>query len=146
MKLQDTTSIRQFADECSDFLGIKCPKITFGFSKLKQGNLSALVLDENKQVKSIKVSDECEDILDIYFAICHELRHVYQMEYAPSIFKQYTAIDKGLSTEEYNLQPAEIDANAFAAVYMHKKFGVSPLFRGYSEKLKNEIYLQMKKF
>ena len=146
MKLQDTMSIRQFADECSDFLGIKCPKITFGFSKLKQGNLSVLVLDENKQVKSIKVSDECEDILDIYFAICHELRHVYQTVYAPDLFSQYATIDDGLSTEEYNLQPAEIDANAFASVYMREKFGVSPLFRSYSEKVKNEIYLQMKKF
>ena len=146
MKLQDTTPILQFANECSGYLGIDCPKITFGFSKLKQGNLSVLVLDENKQVKSIKVSDECEDILDIYFAICHELRHVYQTVYAPDLFSQYATIDDGLSTEEYNLQPAEIDANAFAAVYMREKFGVSPLFRSYSEKVKNEIYLQMKKF
>ena len=146
MKLKNTMSILQFANECSDYLGIDCPKITFGFSKLKQGNLSMLVLDENKRVKSIKVIDEFEEILDIYFAICHELRHVYQTVYAPDLFSQYATIDDGLSTEEYNLQPAEIDANAFAAVYMHKKFGVSPLFRGYSEKVKNEIYLQMKKF
>lgn len=145
MKLHDTATILQFADECSDFLSIKCPKITFGFNRLKQGNLSVLVLDENKRVKSIKVSDECEDILDIYFAICHELRHVYQTIYAPDLFNQYATIDEGLSTEDYNLQPAEIDANAFAAVYMRERFGVSPLFKGYSENVKNEIHLQMEK-
>ena len=32
-----------------------------------------------------------------------------------------------------------IDANAFAAVCMEEWFGVTPLFEGYSDKVKNKI-------
>lgn len=32
-----------------------------------------------------------------------------------------------------------LDANAFAAICMEKWFGVSPLFEGYSDKVKSKI-------
>ena len=44
-----------------------------------------------------------------------------------------------LDIESYNLQIAEIDANAFAYIVMVDLFGVKPLFSGMSPKIISEI-------
>jgi hypothetical protein len=76
--------------------------------------------------------------LDIMFAIAHELRHIWQMKNCPEIFQNYiNSTDTDI--EQYNLQSAEIDANAYAMVVMESGFGVSPQFKGLSEKIKKKI-------
>lgn len=79
---------------------------------------------------------------DLFFAIAHELRHVWQKQYKPDILWGYRSSDR-ISTEEYNLQPAEIDANAFAAVIVVKTFRIKPLFQNQTERVKNRIYNRM---
>lgn len=41
--------------------------------------------------------------------------------------------------QDYNMQKAEIDANAFATIIMNAMFGVSPMFKGLSAKVKTQI-------
>lgn len=80
--------------------------------------------------------------LDIMFAIAHELRHKWQMENCPEIFQNYinsTDTDIEQYNLQYNLQSAEIDANAYAMVIMESGFGVTPQFKGLSEKIKKKI-------
>lgn len=72
--------------------------------------------------------------LDTMFSIAHELRHIWQMENCPEIFRNYVnstdADIEQYNLEQYNLQSAEIDANAYAMVIMKSGFGVTPQFKG----------------
>lgn len=79
--------------------------------------------------------------LDIMFAIAHELRHKWQAENCPDIFQDY-ANSTEINVEQYNLQNAEIDANAYAMVMIESGFGVTPQFKGLSEKVKKKILLR----
>ena len=137
-KVKNDLLIIKVANACSAELGITCPKIQFGTKKKSTGNIAGLVLDSKKNPKYIAISDECDNILDALFAVCHELRHVYQAANMPDIFQHYQELGT-LSQTEYNLQTAEIDANAYASLFIELHFGVSPLFNGYSAKIKAAI-------
>lgn len=56
---------------------------------------------------------------------------------------EYKPVDLCESIEEYNLQIAEIDANAFAGLVMIDFFHIRPLFKNLSARVKNEIYGRM---
>lgn len=74
------------------------------------------------------------------FSIAHELRHIWQIKYNEKFYLEtYKTIDLCYSVEEYNLQPAEIDANAFAYIVMVDFFGIKPLFNGLSDTVKSKI-------
>ena len=137
-KIKNDLLIIEVAGDCADSLGVTCPKIEFGTEKSRDGNLTGLILDSNKNPKKLLVSDEYVHILDILFGVCHEIRHVYQALYMKEIFSSYIELEK-LDTEAYNLQEAEIDANAYASLFIEKNFGVAPLFTGYSDKVKAAI-------
>lgn len=62
------------------------------------------------------------------------------MKFTPEIFNEYNEISENIDTETYNLQAAEIDANAFAKIFLEESTGVMPLFLGYSEKVKQKIF------
>ncbi|MFQ9429854.1 MAG: hypothetical protein ACLR1S_01300 [Ruminococcus bicirculans (ex Wegman et al. 2014)] len=79
--------------------------------------------------------------LDIMFAIAHELRHKWQAENCPEIFQDYVNSTE-IGTEQYNLQSAEIDANAYAMVIMESGFGITPQFKELSEKVKKKKSLR----
>ena len=51
----------------------------------------------------------------------------------------YKPVNLMSSIEEYNLQIAEIDANAFAYIVMVDFFGMKPLFYGLSDNVKSRI-------
>ena len=137
-KVKNDLLIIKVANDCATELGITCPKIQFGTKKKSAGNIAGLVLDSKKNPKYIAISDEYDNILDALFAVCHELRHVYQSIHYPDMFKSYQELGT-LSQTEYNLQTAEIDANAYASLFIELHFGMSPLFNGYSAKVKAEI-------
>nr|DAO66579.1 MAG TPA: IrrE N-terminal-like domain [Caudoviricetes sp.] len=139
MKTRDEPIIQQVASNCADKLGVVCPKINFSKNKKTEGNLATLVLNENRNPEEIIVSENYVVIYDVLFDVCHELRHVWQTYNQPEMFNSYVEIGN-IDLEEYNLQPAEIDANAFAAVCMEEWFGVKPMFEGYSDVVKKKIW------
>lgn len=143
-KMDEYLSILDIAKDCEKILSIKCPKIKFVPKKDELGVLAKVVVS-NKMIKKINFTLDYENVYDAYFAICHELRHVYQIKYNDQIFEKYVEKDTGISTEHYNLQEAEIDANAFGSLYMQVNFGVKPLFLGYSDKVKGKIDKQIEK-
>lgn len=143
-KMNEYLSILDIAKDCEKILSIKCPKIKFVPKKDELGVLAKVVVS-NKMIKKINFALDYENVYDAYFAICHELRHVYQIKYNDQIFEKYVEKDTGISTEHYNLQEAEIDANAFGSLYMQVNFGVKPLFLGYSDKVKGKIDKQIEK-
>ena len=77
---------------------------------------------------------------DLFFSVAHELRHVWQIRYHKKEYlSSYESMDILKSTKQYNLQLAEIDANAFAYIVMVDFFGIKPLFRGLSDDVKLKI-------
>ena len=77
---------------------------------------------------------------ELFFAIAHELRHAYQLENDRSLH-DYRTSDQ-LDIDEYNAQPLEVDANAFAAVVMAEFFGISPQFLNMPESIRQLIYVR----
>jgi Zn-dependent peptidase ImmA (M78 family) len=78
---------------------------------------------------------------DQMFAIAHELRHVWQIRYHEWFyFSGYRTIDQCMDMEEYNLQPAEIDANAFAGLAMMGYFELKPQYMGMPETVRDRIH------
>jgi len=65
------------------------------------------------------------------------------MENNEYFFSDYKTRDE-LDVEEYNLQLPELDANAFAKIYMTNCYGVEPLFEGMSRKVINAINERVK--
>lgn len=77
---------------------------------------------------------------DFLFAIAHELRHIYQYQIDEKFYLSgYKSSNKCSSVEEYNLQIAEVDANAFASIVMTDFFSMKPQFNGLSNKVINAI-------
>ena len=60
-------------------------------------------------------------------------------------FFDYKTVDLCKNIDEYNLQLAELDANAFGGLVMIKWFNLKPLFIGLSDCVKNNIYKYMDK-
>lgn len=80
---------------------------------------------------------------DTMFAIAHELRHLWQSAVKPQVIKQYRPVSE-LSILDYNLQLAELDANAFAGLVMISFFSLKPMFNNVPDKVKELIYQRMK--
>lgn len=77
---------------------------------------------------------------DYLFAIAHELRHIFQYQEDEQFYlSNYKTSDNCSSIEEYNLQIAEVDANAFAAIIMVEYFHLQPKWNGLSDKVINSI-------
>lgn len=137
--------IDMFIEEVSEILQIPAPEISFNTSTfptettLAQCEINAN--DPNDCIIHLRKCDKPDP--EQFFIIAHELRHVWQFQqglYLP----EYKERNECESVEEYNLQLAEVDANAFGSVIMTEFFGMKPLFRGLSEKVKDEIAKQIK--
>ena len=77
---------------------------------------------------------------DYLFAIAHELRHIFQHKNDEQFYlSNYKTSDNCSSVEEYNLQIAEVDANAFASIIMVEYFKLQPQWNGLSDKVINAI-------
>lgn len=58
-------------------------------------------------------------------------------------FSTYKPRESCSSVEEYNLQPAEIDAHAFAGIIIEDFFGARPLFKNLSDTVRLKVFARM---
>ena len=132
---------------CSN-LKINKPRIEFTSDKNKIGsNIALTIISSNiNQNNTIIVKEFIEIDYDIIFSIVHELRHIYQYYYDKQILENYKSNKEIKNVEEYNLQEAEIDANAYATRFMIDNFNVLPKFEGLSQKVKEKIYKKSMEF
>jgi len=71
----------------------------------------------------------------------YELRHVWQIKNAEHYYMNgYKKSSECQNMEEYNLQPAEIDAHAFGAAIMMDFYHLKPLMNGMSDLIKSKVY------
>lgn len=129
------------ADICSE-LRIKPPELSMDTSCFMSDTMRAMVeIDKNDKRVVLHIQPPYD--LDFIYAIAHELRHIWQMENQKKKYFQNYKTRNELSVDDYNLQPAEIDAHAYALCVL-SELGVMPLFKGYSDRVKEKIYSRAK--
>lgn len=128
--------IHEFINDICDILNIPIPSISFDTSNFPTDTMMAQV-DSSGNTIYLKKYDKLNP--DQLFSIAHELRHIWQIEnYHDIYFSNYQTVDK-IGTERYNLQPAEIDANAFASIIMIDFFHLKPQYNGLSDSVVSSI-------
>lgn len=76
----------------------------------------------------------------MYFPLLMNFVIFYQYQTDEEFYLSgYKPSNKCSSVEEYNLQIAEADANAFASIVMTDFFSIKPQWNGLSNKVINEI-------
>lgn len=132
--------IKQFVSDVCNLLDIPVPAVSFDVSNFSSNTMMAQA-DPDGTMIFIK---DTPDTPDLFFAVAHELRHIWQSKHNKELyFCCYKTVNQCKSLEEYNLQIAEIDANAFAGLVMSDFFGLQPLFQGVPDTVKNRIFEQM---
>ena len=131
----------EFISDVCNILNISVPSISFDMSNFSTDTMMAQCKSDGSTIYIKKIDKPNPDYL---FSIAHELRHIYQIKTDYEWFlSDYKPIDLCASTEEYNLQFAEIDANAFAGLVMVDFFHLQPLFEGLSDVVKAKIFERM---
>ena len=123
----------QFVKDVCAILHIDAPRVEFvpAESMRTDSQLAASIPGKILVVNDVKVSPE------LFLALAHELRHVYQIANGANL-EEYQTSDK-MTVDEYNLQPLEVDANAFAFLIMEFMFGISPQFESLDQSARDAI-------
>ena len=134
--------INEYIADVCDLLDMDVPTISHDDSHFPTNTTMALC---NPVVHTIYLRKENNPNPDYVFSIAHELRHIYQYETDEQYYlSDYKTADKCSSIEEYNLQIAEIDANAFAAIVMKDFFALVPQWQGLTRNVIAAINKQIK--
>ena len=133
--------IHDFINDICNILNISVPRISFDTSNFQSETMMAQIDSEGTTIY-LRQADKPNP--DQFFSIAHELRHRWQIQTDKEwFFSDYKPRELCSTTEEYNLQFAEIDAHAFAGIIMEEFFHLKPLFQGLSNNVKAKIYSRM---
>lgn len=129
--------IKEFITDVCELLEIEEPKISYDTSNFPTKTTLAQCEPETNTIYLNKADKPNQDYV---FSIAHELRHIYQYQTDEEFYLSgYKPSNKCSSVEEYNLQIAEVDANAFAAIIMTDFFSMKPQWNGLSSKVIDTI-------
>lgn len=135
--------LKEFIGEVCAVLEIPVPDISDDF-RVFENNTRMAVLEIKKNVPTLYLCDRMETEQDYYFAVAHELRHLWQYitneKYWLGGYK--TAEEIGITA--YNRQRLEIDANAFAALVMVLSFGMVPTFQSLDLETRHMIEVRVR--
>lgn len=124
--------IEEFITDVCELLEIGVPKISYDTTHFTTKTTIALCEPETNTIYLNKVDKPNPDYV---FSIAHELRHIYQYQTDENFYLSgYKPSNECSSIEEYNLQIAEVDANAFASIIMTDFFSIKPQWNGLSDK------------
>ena len=123
--------IEEFITDICELLDIPVLSISYDISHFPTKTTMAQCELTNNVIYLNKLDKPNPDYL---FAIAHELRHIFQYQDDEQFYlSNYKTSDNCSSVEEYNLQIAEVDANAFASIIMVEYFHMKPLWNGLSD-------------
>lgn len=129
--------IEEFITDICELLDITVPSISYDISHFPTKTTMAQCELTNNIIYLNKLDKLNPDYL---FAIAHELRHIFQYQNDEKFYlSNYKTSDNCSSIEEYNLQIAEVDANAFASIIMVEYFKLQPQWNGLSDKVIHAI-------
>ena len=125
--------IKEFITDICELLKIRVPKISYDTTHFATSTTMAQCKPTANIIYLTKVDKPNPDYV---FSIAHELRHIYQYQIDEKFYLSgYKPSNKCSSVEEYNLQIAEVDANAFASIMMSDFFSIKPQWNGLSNKV-----------
>lgn len=128
--------IKEFIVDICDILNISIPSVSYDVMHFSTDTMMAQC-DSAGTTIFIKHSNKPNP--DMMFSIAHELRHIWQIRnHSDLYFSNYQTVEN-IGTEKYNLQPAEIDANAFASIIMVDFFHLQPQYQGLSDSVISAI-------
>lgn len=129
--------IQKYITDICKLLKIKEPSISYDTSNFTTDTMMAQCDSHGTTIYLNKIDKPSPDYM---FAIAHELRHVWQIKTNKHLyFSSYKPVNLCSSIEEYNLQLAEVDANAFAAIIIIDWFHLQPQWNGLSENVISAI-------
>ena len=129
--------IEEFIADICKLLDIPVPSISYDTSHFPTETTMAQC---ELTINTIYLNKIDKPNPDYLFAIAHELRHIFQYQNDEQFyFSNYKTSNNCHSIEEYNLQIAEVDANAFAAIIIVEYFHMQPQWNGLSDKVINAI-------
>lgn len=112
-------------------------RLIFSSEKMQTKSMMACADVENGIVY---VRPKMKENLDTRFAVAHELRHIWQFRTdKEKYFANYKTAEE-LDLETYNLQAAEVDANAFSVIVMVDLYGIKPTFDNLPKEIRAIIY------
>lgn len=134
--------IYDFINELCEIINIPVPSISFDTSNFKTDTMMAQIIFPKTNTIYLKRYNKPNP--DQFFAIAHEIRHIWQLQNDEDLFfSNYKPLETCNSVEEYNLQLAELDANAFAGLVMMDFFNLQPLFQEVPNSVKAKIFERM---
>lgn len=129
--------IEELINNVCELLEINIPKISYDTSEFRTKTTRAQCQPESNTICLARENNVNPDYL---FSIVHELRHIYQYQTDEQFYLAgYKSADKCSSIEEYNLQIAELDANAFASIVMKDFFSLQPQWNNLPDSVKKAI-------
>lgn len=130
---EDIVMIEDFITDVCELLDISTPTISYNASHFATKTTIAQC-DVKNNIIFLNEADKLNP--DYLFAIAHELRHLFQYQEDEKFYlSDYETSDNCVSVEAYNLQIAEVDANAFAGIIMIQYFHLKPQWNGLSDKV-----------
>lgn len=124
--------IKEYISELCDILEISEPAISYDTSDFSTKTTMAQYAPY-EDIIYIRKKEKPDP--DYMFAIAHEVRHAWQFKTNETFyFKDYKSSDQIENLEKYNMQIAEVDANAFAGIVMTDFFSLAPQWHGFTEK------------
>lgn len=134
---------KAYINNICDALQIKTPRISNNGTRFAT-NSTLAYLNSAGTVLYIRKELEQSNICDFAFSIAHELRHKWQLENNESLyFDEYKPASMLPDLEAYNLQLAEIDANAFACIMLFDTFGKMPTFPSLTDRVRHAINMRI---
>lgn len=134
--------IKEFITDVCELLEIDVPTISYNITHFATKTTLAQCEPETNTIYLNKIDKPNPDYV---FSIAHELRHIYQYQTDEKFYLSgYKPSNKCSSVEEYNLQIAEVDANAFASIVMTDFFSIKPQWYGLSGKVIDAIEKRVK--
>ena len=109
----ENTDIRKVKKLIQDIFKIKTPRLYI--KDLSEWHCTGCICVENERPKSINIDANLyknESIGVVCSVLAHEMRHIWQIK------KGYVLEEKGEELEKYCLSLTEVDAEAFAAIFV----------------------------
>lgn len=130
-------NLNEYIQLICDMLKLEVPKLIFTNEHLVSDTEWACYSFKDHE---IFIRENSKITLEVLFSIAHELRHAWQSTYhANEYLEDYIPREEFNNIIEYNKQPAEIDANAFAIVIMVNIFHRQPIIDTLTDEIKKLI-------
>lgn len=137
------TALKTIIRRNCTLLSVNCPALAIVPPDALPGfSVVAALSDDGKSLAVSAERVQSMALPDAWLYISHECRHLWQQSQAPELLTGYAARNV-LNITEYNSQPAEVDANAWAAIMCANALGILPLFENYPPEVRALITRRM---